>query len=93
MQGFAVLTFLLAVVAIFLPVIGAFLAMLCSVFAMMAFRSAPALSGLIFVVNMVNTTFLSPVILLGSILIVFHLFLLFVAVIWRLILGAPKQAT
>lgn len=64
MKAIAIIALVFGSLSIFIPVGGVFLAMLCSVMAMISFRSQPTLSGIAFGVNIINTAFLSPSIML-----------------------------
>ena len=114
MKALAIVALVFAGLSLFIPVAGVFLAMLCSLFAMLSFRSQPTLSGITFGLNIINTAFLSPSIMLsdatssgaldlgvstgaktdaGEIYIFyvgFHVALFVVAVLWRILRGAPK---
>lgn len=117
MKALSIVALVFAALSIFIPVGGVFIAMLCSLMAMIAFRSQPTLSGIAFGINIINTALLSPSIMLsdaassgafdfeevttnapteaGSIYwsyVGFHVVLFIVAVVWRLVRGAPKQA-
>jgi hypothetical protein len=56
-----------ASLSIFIPVVGVFLAMLCSLLALVAFRSQPTLSGITFGLNIVATAFLSPSLIVAEV--------------------------
>lgn len=60
MKALAILALIFAALAIFIPVGGIYLAMLCSIMALIAFRSLPSLAGIAFGINIINTAFLSP---------------------------------
>lgn len=60
MKALAIVALVFGALAIFIPVGGVFIAMLCSVMAMISFRSQPTLSGITFGINIINTAFLSP---------------------------------
>lgn len=64
MKATAIIGLIFAVLSIFIPVIGVFLALLCSVLALISFRSHPTLSGISFGINIINTAILSPSIVL-----------------------------
>ncbi|MDO6525425.1 hypothetical protein Q4519_06980 [Motilimonas sp. 1_MG-2023] len=64
MKALAIVALVFAALSIFIPIGGVFIAMLCSVMAMISFRSQPTLSGITFGINILNTAFLSPSILL-----------------------------
>lgn len=117
MKALSIVALVFGALSIFIPVGGVFIAMICSLMAMISFRSQPTLSGITFGLNIMNTAFLSPSILLsdaassgafdtagsisttapteaGSIYwayVGFHLVLFVVAIVWRLLRGAPKQ--
>jgi len=63
MKALAIIAMIFAIVAIFIPVVGVFLALLCSVLALISFRTEPTFAGVTFGVNIINTAFLSPSIL------------------------------
>lgn len=115
MKAIAILGLVFGSLSIFIPVGGIFIAMLCSVFALISFRSQATLSGITFGINLINTAFLSPSIMIADasssgafndassigaqhtesgeiywVYVGFHLVLFAIAVIWRLIKGAPK---
>lgn len=60
MKALAIIALVFAGLSIFIPVVGVFLAMLCSLLALVAFRSQPTLAGVTFGLNIVSTAFLSP---------------------------------
>ena len=104
MKAIAILALVFAGVSIFVPVIGLLLAMICSVLALIAFRSQPTLAGIAFGLNIISTAFLSPMLFVAEgtatdtapgeiywFYVGFHIVLFALAVIWRLIRGAPKQ--
>lgn len=104
MKAIAILALVFASVSIFVPVIGLFIAMLCSVLALISFRSQPTLAGIAFGINIISTAFLSPMLFVAEgtstdtvpgeiywFYVGFHLVLFALAVVWRLIRGAPKQ--
>ena len=104
MKAIAIVALVFASVSIFVPVIGVFLAMLCSVLALISFRSQPTIAGIAFGINIISTAFLSPMLFVAEatsedtvpgeiywFYVGFHLVLFALAVIWRLILGAPEQ--
>lgn len=119
MKALAIVALVFGALSIFIPVGGVFIAMLCSVLALIAFRSQPTLAGITFGINIINTAFLSPSIMIsdavssgqldlgvaameseptaaGSVYwayVLFHVFLLVVAGIWRLVRGEPKPKT
>ncbi len=103
MKAIAILALVFASLSIFIPVGGLFIAMFCSVLALISFRSQPTLSGIAFGINIVNTAFLSPSLVISDVsssttepgdvywfYVGFHLVLLAVAVGWRLVRGEPK---
>ena len=97
MKALAIVALVFGALSIFIPVGGVLLAMLCSLMAMISFRSQPTLSGITFGINTINTAFLSPSIMLSDVassgaFVGFHLMLLAVALVWRLAFGAPKKA-
>ena len=60
MKATAIVALVFAGLSIFIPIGGVFIAMLCSVMALITFRSQPTLSGITFGINIINTAFLSP---------------------------------
>ena len=66
MKALAIVALVFAGLSIFIPVGGVFIAMLCSLFALIAFRSQPTLAGITFGINVINTAFLSPSIMLSD---------------------------
>ena len=104
MKAIAILALIFASLSIFIPVGGLDIAAFCSVLALISFRSQPTLSGITFGLNIISTAFLSPSLVLidmsssdlepGEIYwfyVGFHVVFLVVALIWRLVRGAPKQ--
>ena len=117
MKALAIIALVFAALSIFIPVMGVFLAMLCSLLALVAFRSQPTLSGITFGLNIVSTAFLSPSLLVAEVVnssksseavnataqastdspgsiylfyVGFHVVLFVIAIVWRLLRGAPK---
>lgn len=66
MKPLSITALIFSVLSMFMPIAGIFLAMLCSVLAMIAFRSQPTLSGVVFGINTISTAFLSPSIILSD---------------------------
>lgn len=104
MKAIAILALVFASLAILIPVIGLDIAAICSVLALISFRSQSTLSGITFGINIISTTFLSPSLSLIDVssldmapgelywfYVGFHIVLLALAVIWRLVRGAPKE--
>lgn len=104
MKAIAIVALVFASLSIFIPVGGLFIAMFCSLLALISFRSQPTLSGVAFGINIVNTAFLSPSLVLSDIssssteageiywfYVGFHLVLLAIAAIWRTVRGAPNR--
>lgn len=112
MKALAIVALVFSGLSIFIPVQGVFVAMLCSVIAMITFRSQPTISGVTFGINIISTTFFSPILMMASneimkeasidqtsssvedvhmFYISFHLTLLAIAIVWRLIRGVSKQ--
>ena len=60
MKALAVVALVFSGLCVFIPFMGVFLAMLCSLMALIAFRSQPTLAGITFGINIVSTAFLSP---------------------------------
>ena len=60
MQALAIVALVFASLSIFIPIGGVFMALLCSVMALIAFRSQTTLSGITFGINIISTAFLSP---------------------------------
>jgi len=67
MRATAIVALVFASLSIFIPVGGIFIAMLCSIMVMITFRSEPTLSGITFGINILNTAFLSPSIMLADV--------------------------
>ena len=112
MKALAIVALVFSGLSIFIPLGGILLAVLCSIFALITFRTHITLSGIIFGLNIINTAFLTP-----SLFIVehmangttpsgdkvptdmyfaylgFHITLFVIAIIWRLIRGAPKATS
>jgi len=104
MKALAIIALIFAGLSIFIPVGGLFIAMFCSALALISFRSQPTLSGIAFGINIVNTAFLSPSLVISDVssstteageiywfYVGFHLVLLVIAIAWLLLRGAPKQ--
>ena len=104
MKAIAIVALIFASLSIFVPVGGVFIAMFCSILALISFRSQSTLSGITFGLNILSTAFLSPSIVLTDITsedtsageiywfyVGFHVVLLVLAVVWRLVRGAPTQ--
>jgi len=122
MKALAITALVFAGLSIFIPVGGVIIAIVCSVLALIAFRSQPTLAGITFGIDIINTAFLSPSIVAADLTsssginsaagevigatseipqtesgevyafyVGTHIVLLLVAVIWRLVRGAPKQ--
>ncbi len=66
MKALAIIALVFAGLSIFIPVVGVFIAIVCSVLALISFRSQPTLSGITFGINIINTAFLSPSIVLSD---------------------------
>lgn len=66
MKALSIVALVFGALSIFIPVGGVFIAILCSVMAMISFRSQPTLSGITFGINIINTAFLSPSIMLSD---------------------------
>lgn len=66
MKALSIVALLFAALSIFVPVAGISIAMLCSVLAMISFRSQPTLSGITFGINIISTAFLSPTIIMSD---------------------------
>lgn len=66
MKALAILSLVFGALSIFIPVGGVFIALLCSVLALISFRSQPTLAGIAFGINIINTAFLSPSIMLAD---------------------------
>jgi hypothetical protein len=64
MQALAIVALVFASLSIFIPIGGVFIALLCSAMALIAFRSQTTLSGITFGINIINTAFLSPYLVL-----------------------------
>lgn len=105
MKAIAIIALIFAALSIFVPVGGIFIAMFCSVLALISFRSQPTISGVAFGINIVNTAFLTPSLVLTDIsssttetgeiywfYVGFHLVLLAAAAVWRIARGTPKAS-
>jgi len=68
MKAMAITALVFAALSILIPVGGVFIAMLCSVLAWLSFRSQPTLSGITFGINIINTAFLSPSLVMSDML-------------------------
>lgn len=66
MKALAILALVFGALSIFIPVGGVFIALLCSVFALISFRTQPTLAGIAFGINIINTAFLSPSIMIAD---------------------------
>ncbi|MBU2714261.1 hypothetical protein [Zooshikella harenae] len=66
MKALSIVALVFSALSIFIPVGGVFIAMLCSLMAIIAFRSQPTLSGVTFGINIINTAFLSPSIMISD---------------------------
>lgn len=118
MKATAIVALIFSALSIFIPLGGIFLAMLCSILALICFRSQPTLAGVTFGINVINVAFLSPSIILSDasssgaldistgqsgpateageiywFYVGFHLVLLALAILWRLVRGAPAVKT
>ena len=68
MKALAIIGLIFASLSIVIPVGGVFIAMLCSIFALISFRSQPTLSGITFGINIINTAFLSPSVMMADVI-------------------------
>lgn len=68
MKALAIVALVFSSIAIFVPVAGVFLALFCSLLAMISFRSQPTLAGISFGLNIINTAFLSPMIMVSDVM-------------------------
>lgn len=66
MKALAIVALVFGSLSIFIPVGGVFIAMGCSIMALIAFRTEPTLAGITFGINIINTAFLSPSIMLSD---------------------------
>ena len=66
MKALAIVALVLAGISIFVPVMGVFTAMGASVLALISFRSQATLSGIAIGLNIINTAFFSPSLLLAE---------------------------
>ena len=66
MKALAIVALVLASISIFVPVMGVFTAMGASVLALISFRSQATLSGIAIGLNIINTAFFSPSLLLAE---------------------------
>ena len=101
MKAIAIISLIFGALSIFIPVGGIFLAMLCSVLAMISFRSEPTISGVTFGITILSTAFLSPMLFISEanssntaepgevywFYVGFHLVFFGIAILWRLIRG------
>ena len=67
MKAVAIIALIFGAISIFLPVVGVFLAMICSVLALISFRSQPTLAGITFGLNIISTAFLSPTLVVAEV--------------------------
>jgi hypothetical protein len=115
MKALAIIALIFSALSLFIPVMGVFLAMLCSLMALITFRSQPTLAGVTFGIDLIGTAFLSPSIMFSDAVssgaidlettstaatapgevywayVGFHLFLITVAIVWRLLRGSVRQ--
>ncbi len=68
MKALAIVALVFGGLSIFIPIGGVFIAMLCTVMALIAFRSQTTLAGRTFGINIINTAFLSPSIVMSDML-------------------------
>lgn len=68
MKALAILALIFGSLSIFIPLGGVIIAMFCSVIAMITFRSEPTLSGVTFGINIINTAFLTPSLMLTEVI-------------------------
>ena len=66
MKAISIVSLVFAGISIFIPIVGVYIAVLCSLLAMVSFRSEPTLSGITFGINIINTAFLSPSLIIVS---------------------------
>lgn len=66
MKALAIIALIFSALSIIIPGVGIFLAMLCSIIALISFRSQPTLSGITFGLNIISTIFLSPMLLVAE---------------------------
>ena len=66
MKALAIVALVLAGISIFVPVMGVFTAMGASVLALISFRNEATLSGIAIGLNIINTAFFSPSLLLAE---------------------------
>lgn len=60
MKAISIIALIFASIAMLIPVGGPYIAIFCSLLAMISFRWEPTLSGITFGINILNTAFLSP---------------------------------
>lgn len=99
MKALAILAVIFASLSIFIPVGGLWIAMICSILAMISFRSQTTLSGIAFSINIINTALLSPSLIMVEgagvasgtpndmyfLCVGFHVTLLIVSIVWCLV--------
>jgi hypothetical protein len=67
MKALSIVALAFAAVAIFVPVVGIFIALVCSVLALISFRQQPLFAGIAFGINILNTAFMTPSILIADV--------------------------
>jgi len=60
MKGLAIIALIFAAVSLIIPIVGKEIAILCSIFAIISFRSETNLGATTFGINIINTAFLTP---------------------------------
>ena len=66
MKALAIVALIFAALSIFIPVGGIYIPLLCSLMALIVFRSQTTLSGVTFGINIINTAFLSPILVMSD---------------------------
>ncbi len=66
MRALAIVAVILAGISFIIPIIGVFSAMIASVMALISFRSQATLSGVAIGMNIINTAFFSPSLLIAE---------------------------
>lgn len=60
MKALSIVALIFSSIAVFTPFVGVFVAIICSIFAVISFRSQPTLSGITLGINIISTAFFSP---------------------------------
>ena len=67
MKAISIIALVFAGLAIFIPVAGVLIALFCSLMVLISFRTEPTISGIAFGINILNTAFLSPSLMITDI--------------------------